>query len=88
MIRHALAEGWLLLRHRGGVSAILALALAIPICLAGLTWSMMRWMGPLVDLAHEATGTWQNVRIRAGADSGYPALYFRSPRLEWRDHED
>jgi cell division protein FtsX len=54
MIRHALAEGWILLRHRGGVSVILAFALAIPICLAGLTWSMMRWLGPLVDLAHEA----------------------------------
>ena len=54
MIRHALAEGWLLLRHRGGVSVILSLALAIPICLAGLTWSMMRWLEPLVDLAHEA----------------------------------
>jgi cell division protein FtsX len=54
MMRHALAEGWLLLRHRGAVSAILALALAIPICLAGVTWSMMRWTGPLVDLAREA----------------------------------
>ncbi len=54
MMRHALAEGWLLLRHRGGVSAILALALAIPICLAGLTWSVMRWIEPLVELAREA----------------------------------
>ena len=30
MMRHALAEGWLLLRSRGLVSPILAIALAIP----------------------------------------------------------
>ena len=39
MIRHTLAEGWLLLRHRGLVSLFLALALAIPIGLAGGTFA-------------------------------------------------
>jgi cell division protein FtsX len=54
VIRHALAEGWLLLRHRGLVSLFLALALAIPISLAGVTWSVMRWLDPLVGAADRA----------------------------------
>jgi len=36
MIHHALSEGLLLLRQRAGVSVILALALAVPIALAGV----------------------------------------------------
>ena len=54
MIRHALAEGWLLLRHRGLVSLFLALALAIPIGLAGVTWSIMRWLEPAIGTAQRA----------------------------------
>ena len=54
MIRHALAEGWLLLRQRGVVSMILAMALAIPVCLAGVTWSVMGWLKPVVGLADQA----------------------------------
>jgi cell division transport system permease protein len=54
MIRHALAEGWLLLRHRGLVSLFLALALAIPIGLAGVTWSVMRWLEPAVGTVDRA----------------------------------
>jgi cell division protein FtsX len=50
MIRHALAEGWLLLRSRGLISPILALALAIPISLAGVTLSLRQWLAPIVDL--------------------------------------
>lgn len=50
MIRHALAEGWLLLRSRGLVSPILALALAIPISLAGVTVSVRQWLEPVIDL--------------------------------------
>ena len=54
MIRHALAEGWLLLRHRGLVSLFLALALAIPIGLAGVTFSVMRWLEPAAGMADRA----------------------------------
>ncbi|HPA79862.1 MAG TPA: hypothetical protein PLS95_03545 [Thermoanaerobaculales bacterium] len=54
VIRHALAEGWLLLRHRGLVSLFLALALAIPIGLAGVTFSVMRWLEPAVGTADRA----------------------------------
>lgn len=54
MIRHALAEGWLLLRHRGLVSLFLALALAIPVSLAGVTWAVMRWLEPVVGTADRA----------------------------------
>ncbi len=54
MIRHALAEGWLLLRQRLVISLGLALALAIPVCLAGVTLSVMRWLEPVVGLADEA----------------------------------
>jgi len=54
VIRHALAEGWLLLRHRGLVSLFLALALAIPISLAGVTWAVMRWLEPVVGTAGRA----------------------------------
>ena len=50
MIRHALAEGWLLLRSRGLISPILALALAIPISLAGVTLSVRQWLAPMIDL--------------------------------------
>lgn len=50
MIRHALAEGWLLLRSRGLISPVLALALAIPISLAGVTLSVRQWLAPVVEL--------------------------------------
>lgn len=51
MIRHALAEGWLLISQRKGVSLILALALAVPFCLAGVTLTAVRWLEPMVELA-------------------------------------
>lgn len=54
MIRHALAEGLLLLRQRGVVSLVLALALAIPVGLAGVTWSVMEWLEPVTGLADQA----------------------------------
>ena len=50
MIRHALAEGWLLLRSRGLISPILAVALAIPISLAGVTLSVRQWLAPVIEL--------------------------------------
>ncbi len=50
MIRHALAEGWLILRSRGLISPVLALALAIPVSLAGVTFSLRQWLGPVIVL--------------------------------------
>lgn len=56
MIRHTLAEGWLLLRQRALISFILACALATPICLAGLTLSVNRWLAPVIaDVRGEDT---------------------------------
>jgi cell division protein FtsX len=49
VIRHTLVEGWLLLRQRAVVSLTLALAIAVPIALAGVTLALSRWLGPLVD---------------------------------------
>ena len=51
MMRHAFAEGWLLLKNRGLVSPVLALALAIPISLAGITVSVRGWLDPVMDMA-------------------------------------
>lgn len=50
MMRHALGEGWLLLRNRGLISPVLALALAIPISLAGVTVTLRGWLEPVIDL--------------------------------------
>jgi cell division protein FtsX len=51
MIRHSLSEGWLLLRSRGLVSVTLALALAVPVGLSGLTIILSRWLEPMVAAA-------------------------------------
>lgn len=51
MIRHALAEGWLILRSRGLISPVLALALAIPVSLAGVTVSLRQWLEPVIELS-------------------------------------
>lgn len=50
MMRHALYEGWLLLRSRGLVSPVLAVVLAVPISLAGVTMSVRQWLDPVVNL--------------------------------------
>ncbi len=50
MIRHALAEGWLILRSRGLISPVLAMALAIPISLAGVTLGVRQWLAPVIEL--------------------------------------
>jgi len=55
VIRHALAEGWLLLRQRGAVSVVLALALAVPISLAGVGLSLHRWLGPVAAMSGQAS---------------------------------
>lgn len=51
MIRHAFAEGLLVLRQRGAVSMVLALALAVPIGLAGVGLTLHRWLGPVAELS-------------------------------------
>ncbi len=51
MIRHALAEGFVVLRERAAVSVILALALGVPIALAGVGLTLHRWLGPVADLS-------------------------------------
>lgn len=55
MIRHTLAEGWVLLRQRIGVSLILALSLSVPISLAGVGLSLHLWLGPAAGMAEQAS---------------------------------
>jgi cell division transport system permease protein len=55
MIRHALAEGWLLLRQRGAVSLVLAFVLAVPISLAGMGLTLRHWLGPMVGLSGQSS---------------------------------
>lgn len=51
MIRHAFAEGLVVLRERAAVSVILALALGVPIALAGVGLTLHQWLGPVADLS-------------------------------------
>ena len=51
MIRHAIAEGFVVLRERAAVSVILALTLGVPIALAGVGLTLHRWLGPVADLS-------------------------------------
>jgi cell division transport system permease protein len=53
MIRHALSEGWLLLRQRGLISLVLALALAVPIAGGGIGLTVIRWLGPVANLSND-----------------------------------
>ena len=53
MIRHAFAEGLIVLRERSVVSVILALALGVPIALAGVGLTLHLWLGPVADLSGE-----------------------------------
>jgi len=50
VIRHAFAEGLIVLRERAAVSVILALALGVPIALAGVGLTLHHWLGPVADL--------------------------------------
>jgi cell division transport system permease protein len=83
VIRHALAEGWLLLRHRGLVSLFLALALAIPIGLAGITFAVMRWLDPVVGTAERANVVGVLLHPHMGDDQR--AAWLSSQR---RDHPE
>ena len=51
MIRHAIAEGLVVLRQRWVVSVILALVLGVPVALAGVGLTLHRWLGPVADLS-------------------------------------
>lgn len=51
MIRHSIAEGLVVLRERAAVSVILALALGVPIALAGVGLTLHQWLGPVADLS-------------------------------------
>jgi cell division transport system permease protein len=51
VIRHAVAEGLVVLRERAAVSVILALVLGVPIALAGVGLTLHRWLGPVADLS-------------------------------------
>jgi len=55
VIRHAIAEGLLLLRQRGAVSLVLAFVLAVPISLAGVGLSLYRWLIPMASLSNDAS---------------------------------
>lgn len=50
-MRHAFAEGFVVLRERAAVSVILALALGVPIALAGVGLTLHQWLGPVADLS-------------------------------------
>jgi len=51
VIRHAIAEGLVVLRERAAVSVILAFALGVPIALAGVGLTLHQWLGPVADLS-------------------------------------
>lgn len=51
MIRHALTEGLVVLRQRAAVSVVLALALGVPIALAGVGLTVHQWLEPVAGLS-------------------------------------
>jgi cell division transport system permease protein len=53
MIRHAIAEGIIVLRQRVAVSVVLALALGVPIALAGVGFTLHHWLRPVAGLSAE-----------------------------------
>jgi cell division transport system permease protein len=53
VIRHAIAEGMVVLRQRAAVSVVLALALGVPIALAGVGLSLHNWLRPVAGLSAE-----------------------------------
>ena len=53
MIRHAVAEGLVVLRQRAAVSVVLAFALGVPIALAGVGLTLHQWLGPVAGLSGE-----------------------------------
>ena len=68
MIHHAVSEGLLLLRQRAAVSAILALALAVPIALAGVGMAVNNWLDPVAELSHQQSSVAVLLRPELDAD--------------------
>ena len=57
MIRYAIVEGWTLVRERWLVNCTLAVLIAVPLALAGLTWEFRSWVDPLLSSGTEALAT-------------------------------
>jgi cell division transport system permease protein len=53
MIRHAVAEGLVILRERAAVSLVLAFSLAVPVALAGVGVALHQWLDPIAGMAGE-----------------------------------
>ena len=53
MIKHALEEGFSLLRRWTGVSLVLAVCLAVPLSLSNFTASLGLWARPMMSLEEE-----------------------------------
>ncbi len=53
MIRHAAAEGLVILRERAAVSVVLAFSLAVPVALAGVGGAIHQWLDPIAGMAGE-----------------------------------
>jgi cell division transport system permease protein len=68
MIHHAVGEGLLLLRQRAAVSAILALALAVPIALAGVGMAVNNWLDPVAELSRQQSSVAVLLRPELDAD--------------------
>lgn len=68
MIHHAVIEGLLLLRQRAGISAILALALAVPIALAGVGMAVNNWLDPVAELSSRQSSVAVLLRPQLDAD--------------------
>jgi cell division transport system permease protein len=68
MIHHAVSEGLLLLRQRAGTSAILALALAVPIALAGVGMAVNSWLDPVAELSSRQSSVAVLLRPQLDAD--------------------
>ena len=67
MIRHAVAEGLVVLRERAAVSVVLALALGMPIALAGVGLTLHHWLGPMAGLSGEKSSVAVLLRPRLEA---------------------
>lgn len=88
MIRHAFAEGRLLLMHRWAVTTGLTVALAVPIALAGVTWSVARWLEPVVGLAEQDVVVPVLLHPRMNADQRRQWIEAqRQAHPEWRLEE-
>jgi cell division transport system permease protein len=76
-MRHALAEGWLLVRSRGLVGLVLAVALTIPVSLAGVTLSVRGWLAPVIELGERPSVV--TVLLHPRLDAGQ--------RRQWMDDQ-